>query len=158
MLAYLFWHRPAESVDADRYEQRLRSFHERLYADPPAGFRGSAAFRVDDGYEDWYLIDDWTALGVLNDAAIDARHAPDHDAVAGLAAGGAGAVYRHITGDLGLADGGRADWSHKRPDTGPDPAEEALWQRQLVLGPAPEFCLLRRGSDRVSLVSGSART
>ena len=155
MLAYLFWHRPAESVDTGQYEERLRAFHERMNADPPAGFRGSAAFRVDDGYEDWYLIGDWTALGVLNDAAIDARHAPDHDAVAGLAGGGSGAVYRHITGDLDLAESGRADWSHSRPTVA---GEFALWQRQLVLGPAPEFCLLRRGSERVSVASGSART
>lgn len=154
MLAYVFWHSPA-STDAGTYEARLRAFHERMTADPPAGYRGSAAFRVADGYEDWYLVDDWTALGVLNDAAIDARHAPDHDAVAGLSGGGAGAVYRHIAGELGLADAGRADWSHARPDA---EGEFALWQRQLVLGPRPEFCLLRPGSERVSVVSALART
>jgi hypothetical protein len=155
VLAYVFWHHPGAAADSADYERRLRAFHERLHAEPPAGFRGSTAFRVDNGYEDWYLIDDWTALGVLNDAAVDAQHAPDHDAVAGLAEGGAGAVYRHITGDLDLAESGRADWSRARPTA---EGEFALWQRQLVLGPAPEFCVLRRGSERVSVVSGPART
>jgi hypothetical protein len=153
VLAYVFWHRPVSGADPDDYEAKLRAFHERLCGDPPAGFRGSAAFQVEDGYEDWYLVDDWTALGVLNDAAIDSRHAPDHDAVAGLAGGGAGAVYKHIAGHLDLADSGDADWSHSRPAA---EGEFALWQRQLVLGPAPEFCLLRPGSNRVSVVSGPA--
>ena len=164
MLAYVFWHQPAPGIESDDYESRLQAFHDRMQSDPPAGFLESAAFRVSGlpwldgpGYEDWYLVDGWAAVGVLNDSAVDAHHAPDHDAVAVHAGAGAGAIYRHIAGELHLADSGRADWSHKRPEAGPEPAEEALWQRQLVLGPAPEFCLLRRGSNRVSVVSGSAR-
>ena len=155
MLAYLFWHGPAESSDPTAYEQRLRAFHDRLRATPPPGFRGSAAFRATDGYEDWYLVDDWTALGVLNDAAIDAAHRGEHDAVASMAGDGAGAVYKHIAGDLPVGDSGAAEWSHSRPDAD---GEFALWQRQLVLGPGPEFCLLRRGAERVSVVSALART
>ena len=155
MLAYLFWHRPAESADLAAYEQRLRQFHERLLADPPPGFRGSAAVRVSAGYEDWYLVDDWAALGVLNDAAIDAAHRGEHDAVARMAADGAGAVYRHIAGELPVADAGAAKWSDSRPEGA---GEFALWQRQLVLGPAPEYCLLEPGSDRVSVLASPAST
>jgi hypothetical protein len=159
VLAYLFWHRPAPSVDPAEYESRLAAFHARLRAAPPEGFRGSAAFAVDapwGAYEDWYLTDDWRSLGVLGDAAVDAVRGPDHDPVARQAAGGAGGVYALRAGDLAVWDAGTADWSAKPPGTsypdweagllaGHDPARFALWQRQLVLGPAPEFCLLQPG-------------
>ena len=166
MLAYLFWHRPGPDVDG--YERHLAEFHERLCADPPDGFAGSVAFRVDvpwmgKGYEDWYLVEDWNALGVLNVAAVDAAHKPDHDAVARDAAHGVGGVYELRAGRLELSDAGSADWSAKplgQPYAaweadlveGRDAAEFALWQRQLVLGPAPEYCLLTPG-ERLSLVT-----
>jgi hypothetical protein len=166
VLAYLFWHRPGRDVDA--YERHLAEFHERLRGDPPTGFAGSAAFRVDvpwlgSGYEDWYLVEDWNALGVLNVAAVDAAHKPDHDALARGAAHGVGGVYELRAGRLSIADTGSADWSAKPMGEpypaweeglaeGRDPAVFALWQRQLVLGPAPEYCLLTPG-DRLSPVT-----
>jgi hypothetical protein len=154
VLAYLFWHQPAG--DAEDYERLLAEFHERLRADPPAGFVGSAAFKVDvpwmgAAYEDWYLAEDWTAIGVLNDAAVDAARRPDHDAVAHQAATGAGGVYRLRGGELALEDVGDATWSADPPAAAPGP-DEALWQRQMVLGPAPEYCLLRRAPGHVSRV------
>jgi hypothetical protein len=166
VLAYLFWHRPA--ADVESYERRLAVFHERLHAEPPQGFAGSVAFRVDvpwlgRGYEDWYLVEDWASLGVLNVAAVDAARRPDHDAVAAGAAHGVGGIYELRTGDLPLREAGAADWSAKplgvsyadweasRTD-GLDLADFALWQRQLVLGPAPEYCLLSPG-DRLSAVT-----
>jgi len=166
VLAYLFWHRPGH--DADGYERRLAEFHERLRTNPPDGFAGSIAFRVDvpwmgTGYEDWYLVEDWNALGVLNVAAVDASHKPDHDAVARDAAHGVGGVYELRAGRLELAHAGSADWSAKplgEPYTAWEaglvedrhPADFALWQRQLVLGPAPEYCLLTAG-ERLSPVT-----
>jgi hypothetical protein len=163
VLAYLFWHSPSPSADVSEYEHRLAAFHDRLRADPPDGFTESVAFRVDvpwigAGYEDWYLVSDWAALGVLNAAAVDAGHRPDHDAVAGDAAKGAGGVYALRTGGLALRDAGAADWSSKPlgepyPDwedglvRGREPGDFVLWQRQMVLGPAPEYCLLRRGDS-----------
>jgi hypothetical protein len=154
VLAYVFWHRPDGSLDAAEYERLLAAFHDRLAAAPPPGFAESAAFRVGaqpwlpgGGYEDWYLVDDWTALGVLNEAAIDAEHRTDHDAVARRSTDGAGAVYRGLWRGLPLADAGKASWSQERPAEPPGEADFALWQRQLVLGPAPEFCLRERGSE-----------
>jgi hypothetical protein len=163
VLAYVFWHRP--SADVEGYESHLAAFHARLRADPPGGFAGSAAFRVDvpwigAGYEDWYLAEDWRALGALNTAAVDAAHRLEHDAVAGDAAHGTGGVYDLRAGGLPLSEAGAADWTGKPqgepyPDweaklvDGRDPAGFALWQRQLVLGPAPEYCLLTRGDSRV---------
>jgi hypothetical protein len=166
LLAYVFWHHSDGSLEPVEYERRLAGFHARLRADPPAGFARSAAFRVaglpwlGDGYEDWYVIDDWSALGVLNQAAVDAVRGPDHDRVAGHAGDGAGGVYAARAGGLDLADAGATDWSAKPPGrpypdweasltAGRDPAAFALWQRQLVLGPAPEYCLQTRGSERV---------
>ena len=152
MLAYLFWHRPAP--DAAEYERRLAGFHERLRADPPPGFVKSVVFAVDvpwmgQSYEDWYVVEDWTALGVLNASAVDSSHRPEHDAVARDAAKGAGGVFRFLEGELALEDVGAAGWSARRPEV-PEGVPYALWQRQMVLGPAPEWCLLTHTQGDVS--------
>ena len=154
MLAYLFWHRP--SPGAAEYERRLAGFHERLRADPPPGFVKSVVFAVDvpwmgQAYEDWYVVEDWAALGVLNASAVDDAHRPEHDAVARGAAKGAGGVYRSLGGELALEDVGDALWSAQRPNV-PEGVPFALWQRQMVLGPAPEWCLLTRAAGDVSRV------
>ena len=162
MLAYLFWHSPDPSIGAAEYEALLATFHARLRDAPPPGFRESVAFAggYSDSYayEDWYLVDDWTALGVLNAAAVDHVRRPEHDPVARRAAKGAGGVYALRAGDLPIADAGAAEWSRKPlgdpyPDweaglaEGREPAGFALWQRQLVLGPAPEYCLTTAGDE-----------
>src|ERR671910_293762 len=122
VLAYLFWHRP--SPDAADYERRL------------AEFAKSVVFAVDvpwmgQSYEDWYVVEDWTALGVLNASAVDSSHRPEHDAVARDAAKGAGGVFRFLEGELALEDVGAAGWSARRPEV-PEGVRYALWQRQMV--------------------------
>ena len=81
MLAYLFWHERRAEVDCDRYVALLEDFHRALRAAPPPGFRRSWSVALEtapwDGgpgepIEDWYLADDWAALGSLNDAAVRA--------------------------------------------------------------------------------------
>src|SRR4051794_4983963 len=76
VLAYLSWHRAAAGIEQTAYEQALERFHRSLAHRPPRGYRGSAALRVPElpwleavagaeqapGYEDWYLIDDWSAV------------------------------------------------------------------------------------------------
>jgi hypothetical protein len=147
VLAYLFWHRPEDPGNADEYERRLIEFHA-VASDVVVE---SAAFRLDrlpfteaDGYEDWYLVDDWTALGELNDAAVSGARKSPHDTVAHLTGAGWGGVYRLIRGNAEVPEGGR--WESK-------PSEESyesfleradaanVWQRQLVLSPAAEFFL-----------------
>ncbi|HEY5046173.1 MAG TPA: hypothetical protein VII53_09995 [Solirubrobacteraceae bacterium] len=186
MLAYVFWHRPREGSAVDTYEQALAHFHRSLAHAPPAGFQGSAAYRIPSlpagppwlgssgavsgavqtqqapgagpGYEDWYFVDDYTALGVLNEAAVGHGHRSVHDDLARHFGGGAGGLYGLIEGHppdgtASLEQVSLAVWVGRSPGVqrrmlgellgdGMDPRHASLWRRQLVLGPAPEFCLL----------------
>jgi len=132
-LAYVFWHRPAEDVERDHYEDLLRGFHAKLDS-------VSACFRLDvlpwkhtDGYEDWYVVSDWAALGALNEAALAPARRAEHDAAAHASAHAWGGVYRLLDGPAEPPLAVR--WVPAREDA------PAVWQRQMVLGPAPEFCL-----------------
>ena len=160
MLAYVFWHRPQPHVDPAHYERGLAAFHATL------GDRVTASLwlRLDaapwlrgDGpaYEDWYLVPDWAALGALNDAAVRGARKPPHDAVAAEAGPGTGGVYRRMLGPP-IPAGSHATWFDKPSGMGTDELGErldtwlggrdaSLWQRQMVLSPAPEFCLLADG-------------
>jgi hypothetical protein len=102
-----------------------------------------------DGYEDWYAVEDYGALGVLNDAAVDAAHADAHDPVASAAAFGAGGLYALERGPID-ALAGYCVWLTKPSGvTYPDFREQVaaltagetvtVCRRQMVLGPAPEF-------------------
>jgi hypothetical protein len=179
VLAYLFWHRPLESSDVAAYEQALLAFHRSLHRAPPVGLCGSAAFRLarlpwlapvaaaaaqaDRGYEDWYLLEDYAALGVLNGAAVGRGHRTAHDEAARQLGAGAGGLYALVEGErsgigecAGLESIGAAThaiWVARPPGSKPgivgellgagmDARHASLWRRQLVLGPAPEFCLL----------------
>jgi len=134
MLAYVFWHQRAGDVERDDYEDRLRAFHAEVDV-PSACFRlHLLPWRHEEGYEDWYLVDDWTAVGALNAAAVDAVRRPSHDAAAAGSSHGWGGIYRLVRGDPEPPAAVR--WSHT-PESGPD-----MWQRQMVLGPAPEYCLV----------------
>jgi hypothetical protein len=153
MLAYVFWHWPTPTMDVAHYTEALLAFHRALLSAPPAGMRGSRVFLVDGApwvpveraFEDWYFVDDFAALGALNEAAVSGARRDPHDAAARHAAGGAGGVYRRLSTAPGVAD--RASWLSKPPGTGYAEflgrfSGGELWQRQMVLGPAPEFCLL----------------
>jgi hypothetical protein len=76
--------------------------------------------------------------------------------VAGDAASGAGGVYKLLSGDLPLREALFETWMMKPPATPYEAfldhvsmlaAERrtALWRRQMVLSPAPEFCLHSEG-------------
>jgi hypothetical protein len=166
MLAYVVWHAPAPGRRAEEYERALELFHGSLAHRPPSGFRGSAAFAIDrappfseqpagDGalYEDWYLIDSWDALGVLEEAAVSHGHRTRHHAVAELAARAVAGVYRLSDGHALPGHARVAVWVTPARDHEPsrvadlladgmDRETAALWRRSLGLGPAPEYCLL----------------
>ena len=163
MLAYLFWHEPRPEIDADAYVGRLKAFHRALAAAPPPSFAASWSVRLDvapwDGgparqpFEDWYLVEDWAALGTLNDAAVRAPREEAHDAVAAMAASPAGGLYALQHGSLD----GPAAWAGWVVKPLGEPYETfeprlhaavdaagggAVLRRQMVLGPAPEYALL----------------
>jgi len=160
VLAYLFWHRPEPGADREEYERAQERFHRSLAQRPPDGFRASLALHVSElswlsgegpGYEDWYVVEDWTALGVLRQAAVGQAHSRAHERAATHSRQGAGAVYRLLDGQLRTLAPSTAVWV--QPDRGQDTDDMAamlldgasagtLWQRELVLGPAPEYCLL----------------
>ncbi len=169
MLAYVFWHRPSAGVHEEEYERTLARFHNSLAENPPAGFTSSVTLRAAElpwlagaaplqgegyaGYEDWYLVENWTALGVLEAAAVERGHAGSHDEAARRMGSGTAGVYRLLEGSPLVAEAHLAVWV-SRPvgagdariaellEDGFDPARTALFQRSLVLGPAPELCLL----------------
>jgi hypothetical protein len=152
MLAYVFWHWPAGEPAG--YVEALGAFHRALAAAPPPGYRGSRVLAVDgapwlpveQAFEDWYFVEDFAALGALNEAAVSGTRLAPHDAAARRAAGGTAGLYRLRSGTLGAA--ARASWFGKPSGMSyaelfariPDAGE--LWQRQMVLGPAPEMCLV----------------
>ncbi len=161
MIAYLLWHRPRQGADRGVYEQAAERFHRSLCRARPAGMRGSALLRAGDPpwlegdgwYEDWYLLDDFSALGVLNEAAVAAGHRSLHDHLARMFRGGAGGVYRLIEGRCESVAQSQAIWVARPAGAsapglgdllgdGMDREQASLWRRQLVLGPAPEYCLL----------------
>jgi hypothetical protein len=162
MLAYLFWHEPRPGVDEEQYVSLLQAFHAVLAEAPPPGFRRSWSVRLqrapwDDGpagiFEDWYLVDDWTAIGQLNENATKAPRDDAHHEIARRATNGRGAIYRFDHGSLD----GPAPWAGWLPK--PDGAsydafvpelveaaasggQAAILRRQMVLGPAPEYVVL----------------
>jgi len=168
VLAFITWHRPATGVEPAAYEQALERFHRSLAHRPPSGFRASAALRAAElpwlvspagaedpgaGYEDWYLVDGWSSLGVLEEAAVARGHITRHDAVAAKAGASTGAIYRLSDGHPRLGDARVGVWVTPDPGHAPptiadlmadgmDRAAAGLWRRCLGLGPAPEYCLL----------------
>jgi hypothetical protein len=168
MLAYLLWHRPADAVERETYKRACERFHRSLHHSPPAGFRGSAVYRAgalpwleptqdgdaqDGVYEDWYFVEDYTALGVLNEAAVAHGHRVAHNEIARRFGAGAGGLYGLLEGHAKLENTQYAVWVTRPPGAthggleellgdGMDPRHASLWRRQLVFGPAPEYCLL----------------
>lgn len=151
-LAYLFWHWPADGVGRDDYEERLRRFHEALELPGSRSFRlrrAPYAGQPAEPYEDWYPVKTWAQLGQLNFRAVSGPRRAPHDATAALAGLGAGGVYALLQPNE--VDARHAAWLAKPAgvpygefisDLRGAAPEAAIWQRQMVLGPAPEFGVL----------------
>jgi hypothetical protein len=144
MLAYVFWHRPKVDVEIVEYEAAQREFHAALPG--TSACLRIAALPFGDGrrgYEDWYLVDDWSALGELNATAVDDVRGKGHDRAASLAGAGWGAIYELIRGAERIPEG--VEWLEKPRGEPSDEfvaplSHESVWRRQLALGPGPEFC------------------
>jgi hypothetical protein len=160
MLAYVFWHVPSAQVAAQEYEAQLTAFHAALRADGPPGLGLTAMVGLDAipwldgaaGYEDWYLVEDFAALGALNVAAVSGSRKASHDAAAGSARTGVAGLMGHVAGPLLPEQPGWAAWLSKPEGMAYDAFHTTLWevlgnhasawQRQMTLGPATEYCVL----------------
>jgi hypothetical protein len=176
MLAYVFWHWPTPAVDAGAYEAALAAFHQALADARLRGVHGSVAYHVTGapwlpeggvGYEDWYRVEGFADLDTLNTGAVAGACEAPHAAVARLAAGGTAGLYRRVAGQSPTLGQPQAVWLGKpagmayaaffgalAAQTGQPDA--SLWQRQMTLGPTPEFCLLAPGVREASLPTGIA--
>jgi hypothetical protein len=160
MLAYVLWHHRRTAALSGVYEAGLAAFHEALRHGEIPGFIGSSTHVVSKlpwlahspSHEDWYIVDDWDAIGRLNDAAIIGAHKTPHDLTAHSAIVDGGAIYRLRAGTCAL-QATSALWFNKPPRIAYWVLMEminhdlcaggsGLWQRQLALGPSPEFCIL----------------
>jgi hypothetical protein len=154
--AYVFWHQPQREISTQRYESRLRVFHQELSCHRPKGFRFSMAFAVVDapwlegrsGYEDWYVLQNSDAIDALEQAATSVQLFTSHRGIASISKWGSGALYRHLQGPHQLS-GGSAQWTSRREEV---PSSCPIWQRRLAIGPAPEFCVV--GGEPTSAAPG----
>jgi len=161
MLAYVFWHWRRQDIAREEYEQRQQRFHAALRSAPSAGFLSSRSAAISgapwaasgrEAYEDWYLLEDSAALDPLNQAAVTAPRQVPHDSAAAGADGGTAGLYHLRRGNVGEEVPTLAAWFSKPIGMGYDQlfstvepllrsSAGALWCRQMVLGPTPEFCL-----------------
>jgi hypothetical protein len=156
VLAYVFFHRAGSGIETVDYEAALRGFHATLAEEPPPGFVSSSTYRIGDGYADWYLVESSAALDPLNEAAVKGKRSSPHDAVAHMSIDGAGKLLMLRSGSPATEAGFEIRFSkpagmgypdlYQRLEPWTDRDEVSLWRRMMVLGPAPEFCLVSRSA------------
>jgi hypothetical protein len=168
MLAYVFWHERRADADDAAYRADAAEFHRRLTATALPGFLGSRTFAIetlpwrdDTGvarFEDWYVLSGSAELDRLDEIAVSGDRSAPHDRLASAVAWGTAGLYR-LRGGPAHGDQTAAQWFAKPAgmryaeldailSTAVSP-EHAVWQRQMVLGPAPEYCVA--GPETVAL-------
>lgn len=160
MLAYLFWHAAPDGAVAAEYEKTVVRFGAALADSQIPGLLDNASFAIgrtpwlgERGYEDWVWLEGSWALDALNERAVSGAMTAPHDAVAKATRhGGFGGLYYLVAGEHRMPADSKVFWL-SRPrgiawrDVLPSiirsaSAEVAVWRRQMVLGPAPEFALI----------------
>jgi hypothetical protein len=160
MLAYVFWHWPTSTANVFEYINDLIAFHSTLQITSIPGFHFSHIFHLDKApwvpqnlllYEDWYFMESSAVLDTLNLVAVSAARKAPHDQIAHNAAGGIAGLYRLRAGEVDLTRIHLACWFDKPVGMTYEAffalmlplisqSGGTLWQRQMVLGPTPEFC------------------
>lgn len=179
MLAYVFWHWKSPRIALETYEEHLRSFHSVLNQHQSPGFRSSTVFRVahlpwtsgeEASYEDWYLVENSAALDPLDQAAVSEARQQPHDQVARWAAGGTGGLYRLRAAGQSTGSAPEVAFWFSKPDDLTynelyqsftallEQAPGSLWQRQMTLGPAREFCWHTSAQEKLPAVLAAADT
>ena len=161
MLAYVFWHWHNAQIDDIAYQQALKGFHETLATHRPEGFHYSRVLamaqfpwldRIQETYEDWYIVENSTALDPLDRGAVSGACLEPHNRVARWTEGGTAGLYTLRFGEA-RASSVRFAYRFNKP-AGMSysvlydllrPLEErqvgSLWIRKMTLGPGPELCL-----------------
>jgi len=161
MLAYVFWHWHGPQIDTNAYQEYLKRFHQTLSEHKPEGFHYSRVLemeqfpwleRVEETYEDWYIVENSAALDLLDQGAVAGVRLEPHNQVARWTEGGTAGLYRLHFGEAHLSSV-RFAYRFSKP-AGMSyaalydlllPLEEqkagSLWVRKMTLGPGPEFCL-----------------
>ncbi|GCE15255.1 hypothetical protein [Tengunoibacter tsumagoiensis] len=173
MLAYVFWHQRAMNGAREDYQEKLLAFHEILQERQSQGFIGSIVLEMaqvpwmpegSEVYEDWYLVENSSALDPLDEAAVTGICREPHNAVARLAEYGTGGLYRLKDDAIDLTQVAKirsATWFNKPAGVSyahlyeqvhqhREVQEDVLWQRQMTMGPALEFCLHHTQEDLLS--------
>jgi hypothetical protein len=160
MLAYVFWHWRADSIERSEYKERVLAFQQAMHERKVEGLHTSLVWQLasvpwlgtpDEVYEEWYLLDGAASLDPLNHAAVHGLTERPHTEVAQKAAGGTAALYQLYGGEPFQARTGYNRWFGKPAGMSYEqffsrvmPMVErdggCLWQRYMTLGPAPEFC------------------
>jgi hypothetical protein len=161
MLAWIFWHSRFTHVSEEEYRATLAAFHATINAAPPEGFLGFRTLRYEsvpwlssaaEVFEDWHLLHDSAALDRLDDAAIAALRKDAHTRIARLAATATAGLYRLRAGSP-LPEAMRCTWLDKPRGESYETFiaslknAAAVWSRQMVLGPTPEFCIESRAEE-----------
>ena len=155
MLAWVFWHSRYEHVTEEEYRRALAAFHAGVEAVAPDGLLGIRTVRHDsvpwlpspvEVYEDWHFVRDSAALDRLDEAAVIAVTSDAHTRIARLAANASAGLYRLRAG-APLPEPPGFKWIDKPRGEAYDTFiaslenAAAVWSRQMVLGPTPEFCI-----------------
>ena len=164
MLAYVFWHQRNRAVAREEDQARLAEFHRALQAQRPPGFHFSLVLEMarlpwmaegSEAYEDWYILENSAALDPLDTAAVTGACREPHNQAARLAEHGTGGLYRLKIEKIDtthLAAIRYTNWFSKPAGMSYDSLynllhqsqierQGTLWQRQMTMGPALEFCL-----------------
>ncbi len=164
MLAYVFWHQRNKTAVREEYQARLKEFHQILQEQKPQGCFFSLVLEMarlpwmpegSEVYEDWYVLENSAALDLLDEAAVTGACREPHNRIAQLAGNGTGGLYRLKSGEIDatqLAGIRSVAWFNKPTGMSYDNLHVllhrsqiehrgSLWQRQMTMGPALEFCL-----------------